>query len=152
MAHTNVGLANSAIEAISTSVEHGPALLLSGRTPTTERGRFDARTAPVRWGQKMCDQTALVPKTSEWDYELRFPEQMTEVANRARAITDSRPLGPVHVSLPQEVVCTAATAEGLDRLSLTQPSTGHTSTSQIRQAAQILARADAIFVPEELAP
>ena len=52
MAHTNVGLANSAIEALSTSVEHGPALLLSGRTPTTERGRFGGRSG---WGQEMRD-------------------------------------------------------------------------------------------------
>ena len=62
MAHTHVGLANSAIEAISTSVEHGPVLLLLGGTPTTERGRFGGRSG---WGQEMRDQTAPVRKTNE---------------------------------------------------------------------------------------
>ena len=95
MAHTNVGLANCAIGAINAAVENIPVLLFSGRTPVTEQGRFGARTVPIGWGQEMRDQTALVREASKWDYELRFPEQVGELADRAYAIANSTPKGPV---------------------------------------------------------
>ena len=82
IAHTNVGLANCAIGAINAAVEHVPTLLFSGRTPTTEEGRFGARTVPIGWGQEMRDQTALVREACKWDYELRFPEQVPELLDR----------------------------------------------------------------------
>lgn len=105
MAHTNVGLANCAIGAINAAAENIPVLLFSGRTPTTEQGRFGARTVPIGWGQEMRDQTALVREASKWDYELRFPEQVGELADRAYAIANSTPKGPVYVALPREVLC-----------------------------------------------
>ncbi|WP_378943735.1 thiamine pyrophosphate-requiring protein [Paracoccus sp. R86501] len=141
MAHTNVGLANCAIGAINAAVEHVPVLLFSGRTPTTEQGRLGARTVPIGWGQEMRDQTALVREASKWDYELRFPEQVTEVADRAWAIANSTPRGPVYVSLPREVLCETAPADGLDIPLLMQPAISHASTDQIDQAARILANA-----------
>ncbi|WP_304619063.1 thiamine pyrophosphate-requiring protein [Paracoccus sediminilitoris] len=141
MAHTNVGLANCAIGAINAAVEHVPVLLFSGRTPTTERDRFGARTVPIGWGQEMRDQTALVREAVKWDYELRFPEQVAEVVDRAWAIANSAPRGPVYVSLPREVLCQAAPSDGLDQPPLMQPTRAHASQDQIEQAAQILASA-----------
>ena len=114
IAHTNVGLANCAIGAINAAVEHVPVLVFSGRTPTTEKDRFGGRTVPIGWGQEMRDQTALVREACKWDYELRFPEQALEIADRAHAIANSTPRGPVYVSLPREVLCQPAPAEGLD--------------------------------------
>jgi acetolactate synthase I/II/III large subunit len=105
MAHTDVGLANCAIGALNAHVEHIPVLLFSGRTPVTERGRFGSRTVPIGWGQEMRDQTALVREACKWDYELRFPEQAPDLADRALAIADSTPKGPVYVALPREVLC-----------------------------------------------
>lgn len=102
--HTNVGLANGAIGAINAATDHVPMLLMSGRTPTLERDRFGARTVPIGWGQEMRDQTALVRETSKWDYELRFPEQIPELVDRALAIAESTPPGPVYLSLPREVL------------------------------------------------
>ncbi|QYO75485.1 thiamine pyrophosphate-requiring protein [Devosia salina] len=116
MAHTNVGLANCAIGAINAAVENIPVLLFSGRTPTTEQGRFGARTVPIGWGQEMRDQTALVREASKWDYELRFPEQVGELADRAYAIANSTPKGPVYVALPREVLC-----EGYDGPDVARP-------------------------------
>ncbi|MCA8930734.1 MAG: acetolactate synthase, partial [Alphaproteobacteria bacterium] len=72
MLHTNVGLANGAIGAINAACEHVPMILMSGRTPVTEAGRFGSRTVPIGWGQEMRDQTALVREACKWDYELRF--------------------------------------------------------------------------------
>ena len=114
IAHTNVGLANCAIGALNAHVEHVPILLFSGRTPTVEKGRFGARTVPIGWGQEMRDQTSLVREASKWDYELRFPEQVTDLVDRAHAIASSSPRGPVYVSLPREVLCEPCPAEFLD--------------------------------------
>lgn len=114
IAHTDVGLANCAIGALNAHVEHVPVLLFSGRTPTVEKGRFGARTVPIGWGQEMRDQTSLVRESSKWDYELRFPEQVPELVDRALAIATSSPRGPVYVSLPREVLCQPCPAELLD--------------------------------------
>ncbi len=105
MLHTNVGLANGSIGAINAATDHVPLILMSGRTPTTEQGRFGARTVPIGWGQEMRDQAALVREASKWEYELRFPEQVSELLDRAHAIANSTPKGPVYLSLPREVLC-----------------------------------------------
>ncbi|MEM7191240.1 MAG: thiamine pyrophosphate-binding protein, partial [Pseudomonadota bacterium] len=76
MLHTNVGLANGASGAINAATDQIPMLIMSGRTPVTEAGRFGARTVPIGWGQEMFDQTALIREAAKWDYELRFPEQV----------------------------------------------------------------------------
>ena len=111
--HTNVGLANGVIGAINAATDHVPVILMSGRTPTVERGRFGARTVPIGWGQEMRDQAALVRETCKWDYELRFPEQVPELLDRAYAIATSTPKGPVYLSLPREVLCEPCPAEEL---------------------------------------
>ena len=142
IAHTNVGLANCAIGAINAAVEHIPVLLFSGRTPTTEKDRFGTRTVPIGWGQEMRDQTALVREASKWDYELRFPEQALEIADRAWAIANSTPRGPVYVSLPREVLCEPAPTAGLDSRPLMQPAVSHADPRQIAEAAKVLAEAE----------
>ena len=81
--HTNVGLANGAIGAINAATDHVPMIVMSGRTPTTESGRFGARTVPIGWGQEMRDQAALVREACKWEYEVRFPEQVPELLDRA---------------------------------------------------------------------
>ena len=113
MLHTNVGLANGAIGAINAACDQVPLLLMSGKTPVTEHGRFGARTVPIGWGQEMRDQTALVREAVKWDYELRFPEQIAELLDRAHAIACSTPKGPVYLSLPREVLCETTDAAAL---------------------------------------
>lgn len=141
-AHTNVGLANCTIGAINAAVERVPVLLFSGRTPTTEKDRFGARTVPIGWGQEMRDQTALVREACKWDYELRFPEQAFEIADRAYAIANSTPRGPVYVSLPREILCETVVADGIDAPPLMQPAVVHPGEKQIEDAAAILAAAE----------
>jgi len=142
IAHTNVGLANCAIGAINAAVEHVPTLLFSGRTPTTEKDRFGTRTVPIGWGQEMRDQTALVREACKWDYELRFPEQALDIPDRAWAIANSTPRGPVYVSLPREVLCEAAPTEGLDAPPLMAPAVARPGAVEIAEAARILAEAE----------
>ena len=114
MLHTNVGLANGSIGAINAACEHVPMVLMSGRTPVTEEGRFGARTVPIGWGQEMRDQTALVREAAKWDYELKFPEQIAGLLDRAHAIANSTPKGPTYLSIPREVLCEPTPRAGLD--------------------------------------
>ena len=113
MVHTNVGLANAAIGALNAACDHIPVILCSGRTPVTEAGRFGGRMTPINWGQEMRDQAALVREATKWDFELRFPEQVAELADRAYAIATSLPCGPVYLSLPREVLSEPCPAEHL---------------------------------------
>lgn len=142
MAHTNVGLANCAIGAINAAVENIPVLLFSGRTPVTEQGRFGARTVPIGWGQEMRDQAALVREASKWDYELRFPEQVGELADRAFAIANSTPKGPVYVSLPREVLCESYAGPDIARPLSMQPAKVSADRAQITELAKRIAAAD----------
>ena len=141
MAHTNVGLANCAIGAINAATEHVPMLLMSGRTPTLEQGHLGARTVPIGWGQEMRDQTALVRESCKWDYELRFPEQAEESVDRAFAIANSTPKGPVYLSLPREVLCEPVERDaGRDTPSMA-PALSAPPAATLAEAADLLANA-----------
>lgn len=146
MLHTNVGLANGVIGAINAACEHVPILLMSGRTPVTEAGRFGARTVPIAWGQEMRDQTAMVRESCKWDYELRFPEQVAGLLDRAWAIASSTPKGPVYLSLPREVLCEQTPAAGLDGPPSIAPVTGAPNPAAVATAADWLAGAKAPLV------
>ena len=107
MVHVNVGLANTVMGVINAARDNVPLLLLSGRTPAGEGGRTGSRDLPIHWGQEMRDQGAMVREVVKWDYELRLPEQVPELIDRALAIAMSPPMGPVYLSLPREVLCSA---------------------------------------------
>ncbi len=141
MLHTNVGLSNGATGVINAACDQIPMLVMSGRTPVAEGGRFGARTVPIGWGQEMYDQTSLVREAVKWDYELRFPDQVSEVLDRAWTIANSTPKGPVYLSLPREVLCESCPTEGLDRPSRMAPASSIPATESLDKAASILARA-----------
>jgi acetolactate synthase-1/2/3 large subunit len=142
MAHTNVGLANCAIGAINAAMEHIPVLLFSGRTPVTERGHKGSRTVPIGWGQEMRDQAALVREACKWDDELRVPEHIPQMVDRAYAIACSTPRGPVYMSLPREVLCQPCPTEGLDAPAMMAPAISVPSPKDIEAAARLLAEAE----------
>ncbi|MBC7312801.1 MAG: thiamine pyrophosphate-requiring protein [Rhizobium sp.] len=148
MLHTNVGLANGAIGALNAATDHVPMVLMSGRTPTVEKGRFGARTVPIGWGQEMREQTALVREAVKWDYELRFPEQIAEILDRGHAIANSTPKGPVYISLPREVLSEQIDAGGIAETPLMAPAVAEASAAAIDMAADWLltARNPVIFV------
>lgn len=141
MLHTNVGLSNGATGAINAWCDQIPMFLMSGRTPVTERDRFGARTVPIGWGQEMFDQTALVRECTKWDYELRFPEQVSELFDRAWAIANSTPKGPVYLSLPREVLCEQTPTAGLDAPSTMAPVLTAPDPAALRRAGEAIASA-----------
>ncbi|WP_422073325.1 thiamine pyrophosphate-requiring protein [Tranquillimonas rosea] len=142
MLHTNVGLANGAIGALNAACEHVPMLIMSGRTPVNEGGRFGARTVPIGWGQEMLDQAGLVREATKWDYELRYPEQVRPMLDRAHAIATSTPKGPVYLSLPREVLCEEVEAEEIDAASSMQAVAIGPEAGTLDRAADLLAAAE----------
>ncbi|WP_193367628.1 thiamine pyrophosphate-requiring protein [Pelagibius marinus] len=146
MLHTNVGLANGVIGAINAACEHIPLLLMSGRTPVMEEGRFGARTVPIAWGQEMRDQAAMIRESCKWEYELRFPEQVAGLLDRAHAIANSTPKGPVYLSLPREALCEQTPRAGLEDPPSLAPATGAPDPASIQAAAELLAKAKAPLV------
>lgn len=138
MLHTNVGLANGSTGVINAAMDRVPLIVMSGRTPTTEQGRFGSRTVPIGWGQEMFDQTAYVRECTKWDYELRFPEQLGEVIDRAHAISNSTPKGPVYISLPRETLCEEIDASELSDPPSMQPVKSSPDLHELAKAADLL--------------
>ena len=141
MAHTNVGLANCAIGAINAATEHVPMLIFSGRTPVVEKGRLGARTVPIGWGQEMRDQAGMIRETVKWDYELKFPEQAVDIVDRAFAIANSMPRGPVYLSLPREVLCEPCPSEALEAPAAIAASRSGPVRADIEAVAKLLSEA-----------
>ena len=142
MLHTNVGLSNGATGAINAATDHVPMLLMSGRTPTVEQDRFGARTVPIGWGQEMRDQAALVREACKWEYELRFPEQVPQLLDRAHAIANSTPKGPVYLSLPREVLCEPCPLGNLEDPPAMTAAEITAPPTMLEQAAELLAGAE----------
>lgn len=138
MLHTNVGLSNGATGVINASCDHIPMILMSGRTPVMEKDRFGARTVPIGWGQEMFDQTALVREACKWDYEIRYPEQVSELLDRGWAVSNSTPKGPIYLSLPREVLCGKIPFDGLDQPSIMSPVTAAPDPEALKQAVELL--------------
>jgi acetolactate synthase I/II/III large subunit len=114
MVHVNVGLANTAMGVINAASDNIPVLVLSGRTPITERGRPGSRMTPIQYGQEMYDQASLVSDVCRFHYEMRYPEQGGPLVARAAAIALSEPRGPVYLSLPREPLSEAVPPELAD--------------------------------------
>ncbi|SEL25035.1 thiamine pyrophosphate-requiring protein [Pacificibacter marinus] len=140
--HTNVGLANGATATINAWCDQVPMILMSGRTPVTEHTRFGARTVPIGWGQEMFDQEALIRETTKWHYELRFADQISELMDRAWAVANSTPKGPVYLSLPREVLCEPCPRAGLDAPSRMTPVITAPDPDNLARAAKALAHAE----------
>ena len=102
MLHVNVGTANAIANLINLNRDNIPLILAAGRTPITEKGKFGGRNRYIHWGQEMFDQAGMLREVVKWDYELRVPEQITDVVSRAYEIAMSSPRGPVYLALPRE--------------------------------------------------
>jgi acetolactate synthase I/II/III large subunit len=104
MLHVNVGTANAICALLNASRENAPILLAAGRSPVMEAGAKGARSVFIHWGQEMFDQAGMVREAVKWEYELRRPDQVGQVVNRALSLAMSAPRGPVYLTLPREVL------------------------------------------------
>ncbi len=142
MVHVNVGLANAVMGVINAASDNIPMLVMSGRTPITERGRKGARMTPIQYGQEMFDQSSLVRDVVKYNYEMRYPEQGGALVARAMSVANSEPKGPVYLSLPKEPL-SELVPEHLQARTVPPPpaTSAHPDPAAIAQAARWLEEA-----------
>ncbi len=141
MVHTIPGTANATGGLINARASNVPMLFSAGRTPLTESGMKGSRNGGIHWAQESRDQGSMVREWVKWDYELRSGVDLKGVVDRALAITQSEPAGPVYLSLPREVL-----AEEIEEFSYSdrprmQPNVGMASPDSIKEVARLLAAA-----------
>jgi acetolactate synthase-1/2/3 large subunit len=144
MVHVNVGLANALMGIINACRDNTPLLFASGRTPITERGRLGSRNVPIHWGQEMFDQGGMLREFVKWDNELRAGEQVVDLVDRALAISQAEPKGPVYLSLPREILAEPL-PEGFrltSEPSVAAPSAPHPDPQAVAAAVALLAEAE----------
>ena len=104
MVHTIPGTANATSGIINAARSNTPMLFTAGRTPLTEGDESGSRDGGIHWAQESFDQGSMVREWVKWDYELRPDADLEGVVDRALAITQSEPAGPVYLTLPREVL------------------------------------------------
>ena len=148
MVHVNVGTANALMGIMNAARGNVPILFASGRTPITEHGRLGSRDIPIHWGQEMFDQGAMLREFVKWDYELRAGELVSATVDRALAISQADPKGPVYLALPREVLAEPLPAgtEIPTDAPVTAPSPPHPDPGAIDAAVALLADAESPLI------
>jgi acetolactate synthase-1/2/3 large subunit len=141
MAHVSVGTANMICAAMNAARENVAIVLTAGRSPITESGLPGSRDGYIHWAQEMYDQAGMVREIVKWDYELRNAQQLATVVDRALAIATSEPRGPVYLSLPREVLATAAVEDDSRTPRLVTAAPAAPDAAAIATAVQILSQA-----------
>ena len=112
MVHTVPGTANAIGGIVNAARANVPMLFSAGRTPLTEGAARGSRDGSIHWAQESFDQAAMVREWVKWDYELRHGADLEGVVDRAFAIAESTPPGPVYLTLPREIL--AEEVPGID--------------------------------------
>jgi acetolactate synthase I/II/III large subunit len=141
MVHTIPGTANATGGLINARSNNVPMLFSAGRTPLTETGMKGSRNGGIHWAQESRDQGSMVREWVKWDYELRSGVDLEGVVDRALAITQSEPQGPVYLSLPREVLAEEIESFSYSERPRMQPNVSMASPDSIREVAKLLAKA-----------
>src|SRR5947199_5001663 len=104
MVHVIIGAGNAVGGIINASRSDVPILFSAGRNPLTESGLHGSRNRPIHWAQESFDQAGMIREYVKWDYELRTSTQLETVVDRALAVSQAEPQGPVYLTLPREVL------------------------------------------------
>ena len=104
MVHTLPGTANAIGGILNASRANIPILFTAGRNPITEGDAPGSRDGGIHYSQESFDQGSMVREWVKWDYELREGADLEGVVDRALAISQSEPAGPVYITLPREVL------------------------------------------------
>ncbi|HWO73722.1 MAG TPA: thiamine pyrophosphate-requiring protein [Dehalococcoidia bacterium] len=140
MVHTIPGTANATGGLINARSNNVPMLFSAGRTPITESGMKGSRNGGIHWAQESRDQGSMVREWVKWDYELRPGVDLEGVVDRALAITQSEPQGPVYLSLPREVLAEERESFAYSERPRMQPNIPMANPDAVREVARLLAR------------
>ena len=142
MVHVIVGAGNAVGGIINAARSNVPMLFSAGRNPITEAGHSGSRDRPIHWAQESFDQAAMVREFVKWDYELRSASDLETVVDRALALTQAEPQGPVYLTLPREVLAERRDViEYADPARMVKPGPLVPSPESVAEAADILASA-----------
>jgi len=143
MVHVGVGTANALNGLMNASRQNVPILFTAGRTPITESGAVTAaRNNYIHWAQEHFDQGGMLREFVKWDYELRHPEQVETVLDRALAIAKSEPQGPVYVTLPREILASDSSKNSFSETPTISPASAPAADPQaLEEAVKLLAGA-----------
>src|SRR2546428_738101 len=120
-----------------------PILSSAGRTPLTESGALPgARNNYIHWAQEHFDQGGMLREFMKWDYELRHPEQVETVLDRALAIAKSEPQGPVYVTLPREILASEFPGKFSESSTISPASPPAPDPDTLDEAARLLGKAE----------
>lgn len=143
MVHVGMGTANALNGFINASRQNVPMLLCAGRSPLTEGpGLAGARNNYIHWAQEHFDQGAMLREFAKWDYELKHASQVQAAVDRALAIAQSEPQGPVYLTLPREILA-APVGAALREAPLQVPASPPASDPDaLETIAKLVARAE----------
>jgi acetolactate synthase I/II/III large subunit len=142
MVHVIVGAANAIGGVINAARSNTPVLFTAGRNPITETGYAGSRDRSIHWAQESFDQGGLAREFVKWDYELRNFSQLETVVDRALAIAQAEPAGPVYLTLPREVLGERQeTFEYSATTRAARPTETVAARAAVAKAAQVLASA-----------
>jgi acetolactate synthase-1/2/3 large subunit len=142
MVHVIMGAANALGGVINAARAQVPILFTAGRTPITEGGALGSRNLGIHWAQEAYDQAGMAREFVKWDYELRNFAQLETVVDRALAIAQAEPPGPVYLTLPREVLAERHDVfEYAERSRLQQPGLLRPAAADVDEAARLLAAA-----------
>ena len=142
MVHVIVGAANALGGVINAARAQVPILFSAGRTPLSEGGVLGSRDRHIHWAQESYDQAGMAREFVKWDYELRNFAQIETVVDRALAMAQAEPPGPVYLTLPREVLAERhETFEYAEPSRLQRPGLLRPAPADIDDAAQLLAGA-----------
>jgi acetolactate synthase-1/2/3 large subunit len=146
--YSTVGTANALSAIINASRARVPVLILATRTALSDDGAVaGARDTHVHWSQESFDQGGIVREFVKWDYELRRPDNIDEVVDRALEMALADPPGPVYLSLPRDVLAMPCPGFSIDVPSRRVVSNLRvTNPDLIDAAAKILATASNPFI------
>src|SRR5207245_1833132 len=143
MVHVGVGTANAVNGLMNASRMNIPMLFSAGRTPLTESGALPgARNNYIHWAQEHFDQGGMLREFMKWDYELRHPEQVETILDRALAIAKSEPQGPVYVTLPREILASQFPGKFSESTTISPASPPAPDPDTLDEAAKLLGKAD----------
>jgi acetolactate synthase-1/2/3 large subunit len=142
MVHVGVGTANALNGFINASRQNIPLLLCAGRSPLTEAsGLTGARNNYIHWAQEHFDQGAVLREFAKWDYELKHASQVQVAVDRALAIAQTEPQGPVYLTLPREILASPLEAAHGDGALQVPASVPAADPDTLAQVARLIAQA-----------
>lgn len=138
MVHVGVGTANSLGGIMAAYRSRIPMLFSAGRTPITEEGHPASRSGFIQWAQESFDQAGILREYVKWDYELRLPDQLETVVDRALTLARSEPCGPVYLTLPRETLSAAYEGGDFESEPRFDLPTFHPDPVKVEEAARLL--------------